>query len=106
MTTHRRYTFQDEVPRSEGHDAVLSVLQHACETHWWFNEPEVLGREFDRLTFSVTVSARDQWFAHVRAMELAGRVYRALGLGARHIPEPLWEPLAPHTNRFGNRQPG
>lgn len=106
MTTHRRYTFHDEAPRQEGHEKVQSVLQHACETNWWFNEPEVFGKDDGRLTFSVTVSARDQWFVHVRAMQLAGTVYRALGLGPRHIPEPLWEPLAPHTNRFGNRQPG
>lgn len=79
---------------------VLGILQHACETHWWFNEPEAQGAEF-----SFTVSARDQWWAHRRAMELAERVYRGLKLGPAAIPVPLWEPLAPHTNRGRFRVP-
>lgn len=104
MTTHRRYTFLDEAT-STGHQKVLGVLQHACETYWWFNEPEVLGKDFRQLSFSFTVSGRDQWFAHKRAMELAERVYRALKLGPKAIPVPLWESLAPHTNRGRFRTP-
>ena len=104
MTTHRRYMFLDE-GRATGHDKVMSILQHACETFWWFNEPEVLGQEYGTLSFSFTVSGRDQWFAHKRAMDLAGRVYRGLKLGPKAIPVPLWEPLAPHTNRGRFRVP-
>ncbi len=105
MTTHRRYTFLDNRPEPSGHTKVLSVLRHACESHWWFNEPEVLGREFGQLSFSFTVSGRDQWFAHQRAMDLAEKVYRALRLGPAAIPVPLWEPLAPHNNRGRFRVP-
>lgn len=104
MTTHRRYTFLDE-ERSTGHQKVLHILQHACETYWWFNEPEVLGQDYGTLSFSFTVSGRDQWFAHKRAMDLAGRVYHALKLGPKAIPVPLWESLAPHTNRGRFRVP-
>ena len=104
MTTHRRYTFLDEA-RSEGHNRVLAILQHACETTWWFNEPVVGGLDEGVLTFSFTVSARDQWWAHHRAMQLAERVYRGIRLGPAAIPVPLWEPLAPHTNRGRFRVP-
>lgn len=104
MTTHRRYTFLDETNTS-GHVKVLGILQHACETHWWFNEPEVTGKDFELLSFSFTVSGRDQWFAHKRAMDLAERVYRGLKLGPGAIPIPLWEGLAPHTNRGRFRIP-
>jgi hypothetical protein len=105
MTTHRRYTFLDDRTDPPGHAKVLGILQHACERHWWFNEPEVQGKEFERLSFSFTVSARDQWFAHKRAMDLAERVYRGLGLGPSYVPIPLWEPLAPHDNRGRFRVP-
>lgn len=105
MTTHRRYTFLDSRPDPGGHDQVLANLNHACERHWWFNEPEVQGKEFGRLSFSFTVSARDQWFAHKRAMGLAERVYRGLGLGPRSVPVPMWEALAPHDNRGRFRVP-
>jgi hypothetical protein len=101
VTTHRRYTFLDSSPRDPG--KVLGILQHACETSWWFNEPQVLGE--DTLTFSFTVSGRDQWWAHKRAMDLAERVYRGLKLGPAAIPVPLWQPLAPHTNRGRFRVP-
>lgn len=104
MTTHRRYTFLDE-RLDKGHQKVLATLQHACETHWWFNEPEVLGQDYGTLSFSFTVSGRDQWWAHRRAMGLAERVYRGLKLGPVAIPVPLWEPLAPHTNRGRFRVP-
>ena len=108
MTTHRRYTFLDEGTLgsvANTHRKVLATLQHACETSWWFNEPEVLGEEFGKLSFSFTVSARDQWWAHQRAMNLAERVYRGLKLGPAAVPVPLWEPLAPHTNRGRFRVP-
>lgn len=104
MTTHRRYTFLDET-RGEGHNRVLAILQHACEVSWWFNEPVVGGQDEGTLTFSFTVSARDQWWAHQRAMQLAERVYRGIKLGPAAIPVPLWEPLPPHTNRGRFRVP-
>lgn len=104
MTTHRRYTFLDDSGRIDMLK-VLGILQHACEIHWWFNEPKVLGAAGYTVEFSFTVSARDQWWAHRRAMELAERVYRGLKLGPAAIPIPLWEPLAPHTNRGRFRVP-
>lgn len=107
MTTHRRYTFLDEVTTGTAcHPKVLAILQHACETSWWFNEPEVQGQDEGTLSFSFTVSARDQWWAHRRAMQLAERVYRgALRMGPAAVPVPLWAPLAPHTNRGRFRVP-
>jgi hypothetical protein len=103
MTTHRRYFFEAE--RSDGHDTVRRLLNHACERYWWFNEPQVSGAEFGALSWSVTVSARDQWWAHTRAMALATSVFRAIGVSAKDMPVPLWEPLAPHTNRGRYRVP-
>lgn len=103
MTTHRRYYF--EQPKAQGHDRALDLLQHACETWWWFNEPEVGGQDFGLLTFSFTVSARDQWWAHTRAMQLAQRVFQAVGVGIKDMPDPIWEPLAPHDNRGRFRVP-
>lgn len=105
MTTHRRYYFEDPGEWTTGHDQVMTVLQRACEVCWWFNEPRVEGQPFDRLSFSFTVSARDQWWVHRRAMRLAKDCYIALGKGERKVPEPMWEPLAPHTNRGYWRTP-
>ena len=87
MTTHRRYSFVHPGSKDTGHDTVLQVLQRACEQHWWYREPEVEGLPFARLVFSFTVSGRDQWWTHHRALKLATDC------------EPEWEPLAPHTNR-------
>lgn len=98
MTTHRRYAFQHPGPQG-GHDVALQVLQRACELNWWYREPEVSGQPFGRLAFAFTVSGRDQWWAHQRAQKLATDVYYALGMTERDMPEPDWEPLAPHTNR-------
>jgi hypothetical protein len=81
------------------------VLQHACETYWWYNEPAVEGEPFSKLSFSFTVSARDQWWAHKRAMKLAINCYLALGYGEHAVPEPMWESLEPHTNRGRYRTP-
>lgn len=103
MTTHRRYYW--ELRLSEGHDKVKRILDHQCEAHWWYNEPEVVGQEVGILAFSFTVSARDQWFAHKRAMGLALTCCRAVGVGPKTMPEPIWEPLAPHTNRGRFRVP-
>lgn len=106
MTTHRRYWFDNPGEWAPGDYAkVLGTLQHACEVYWWFNEPEVMGQQFDRLTFSFTVSARDQWWAHRRAMGLAGDCYHALGKWEKDIPVPMWEPLEPHSNRGRWRVP-
>lgn len=99
MTTHRRYIFVDESGRADM-EKVQDILRHACEMYWWYNEPQVQGTEF-----SFTVSGRDQWYAHRRAMDLAERVYRGLKLGPGAIPVPLWEPLPPHMNRGRFRVP-
>jgi hypothetical protein len=105
MTCHRRYYFEHPKEITEGHDAVLRILRHACEACWWFNEPEVVGKGYNRLAFSFTVSARDQWWAHKRAMKLAGECYLALGGWEGSVPTPLWETLEPHMNRGRYRVP-
>ena len=99
MTTHRRYAFVHPQERLEGHDVVLQVLERACERHWWFRDPEVSGLPFGRLAFEFTASGRDQWWTHHRALRLATDVYYALGMNEWDVPEPDWEPLAPHMNR-------
>jgi len=106
VTTHRRYSFQHPVERRTGHELVLQVLERACGLHWWYREPEVTGMPFARLSFAFTVSGRDQWWAHRRAMLLAEACYRSLMLGPKSIPEPMWEVLEPHTNRGRYRTPG
>jgi hypothetical protein len=98
MTTHRRYSFVHPGPQ-DGHDVVIRVLREACDTYWWYQEPHVEGQPFGRLSFSFTVSGRDQWWTHRRAMSLAVDCYYALGMDERKVPEPEWEALAPHTNR-------
>jgi hypothetical protein len=106
MSAHRRYYFDHPGEwTAANHDKVLAVLQHACEVCWWFNEPEVTGQDQQCLRFCFTVSARDQWFAHKRAMRLALDCYQALGLWEKHIPTPMWETLEPHTNRGRYRTP-
>jgi hypothetical protein len=106
MTTHRRYYFN---PPGEwtrgGHQRILEVLQRACETRWWFQEPEVQGEPFGRLSFGFTVSGRDQWWCHQRAMDLATDCFYTIGLREPIIPVPLWEPLEPHNNRGRYRKP-
>lgn len=105
MTCHRRYYFEDPGTWLGGHDLVLAILQHACEACWWFNEPQVAGQGLNRLAFSFTVSARDQWWAHKRAVNLALNCYIALGKWEQDVPTPMWEPLEPHTNRGRFRVP-
>ena len=102
MTTHRRYSF--DMKRDSGHEEVLRILQRNCEGYWWFNEPEVSGQEYGILAFSFTASGRDQWFVHRRAMDLAMRCFQSIGVPVQQIPDPVWEPLAPHNNR-GYRVP-
>ncbi len=105
MTTHRRYVFDHPDGRPEGHETVRQVLETACEKFWWFRDPEVSGLPFNRLTFEFTVSGRDGWWCHRRAMDLAVDAFYALGMSERDVPEPDWEPLAPHTNRGRWRVP-
>ena len=103
MTTHRRYYFQAN--GVTGHEKVQRILDHQCEQHWWYNEPTVSGEDVNILAISFTVSARDQWFAHKRAMGLALTCFTAVGMGPKNMPEPIWESLAPHTNRGRFRIP-
>lgn len=106
MTCHRRYLFEypDEWTAG-GYAKILAVLQHACEANSWYNEPKVEGEPYGRLSFAFTVSARDQWWAHRRAMNLATDCFLSVGMGSKHIPDPMWEPLEPHTNRGHYRLP-
>lgn len=106
MTSHRRYYYDHPGTwTTADYTKVQAVLQHACEACWWFNEPEVYGQEYGRLSFAFTVSARDQWWAHKRAMKLAGECYLALGKWEGAVPTPMWEALEPHTNRGRFRVP-
>jgi hypothetical protein len=102
VTTHRRYSFVHPGPQ-DGHEIVLGILEAACEQYWWYRDPHVEGQPFNRLSFSFTVSGRDQWWAHGRAMKLAVDCYYALGMDEVRVPPPEWEALAPHTNRGHSR---
>jgi hypothetical protein len=101
MTTHRRYCFSHpgEWSRPGSHAKILEILQGACEHRWWYRDPSVDGEAFNRLSMCFTVSARDQWWCHRRAMKLAVDAYYAVGLAEPDLPTPEWEPLAPHANR-------
>ena len=106
MSTHRRYVFEHPKPWTTGnYDLIRRTLQHACERHWWFNEGEVQGEPYGRLIIAFTVSARDQWWAHKRAMKLAIDCYYAAGMSEKDVPQPMWESLSPHTNRGRYRIP-
>ena len=102
MTTHRRYYFEHPGAwdRDDAYTIILGRLRDACERNWWFNEPLVQGQPFGRLTFEFTASGRDQWWCHVRAMNLAKLCYRAIGMADRDVPEPLWEPLERDGGRY------
>lgn len=100
MTTHRRYFFQHPGEYVDGnHEQILNLLRNMCERHWWYNDAEVTGAPFNRLTFSFSVAGRDQWWCHRRAMWLAARVYESLGKTESKVPTPMWENLPPHENR-------
>lgn len=105
MTTHRRYYFVHdgrwEVP--DGWGLILDELTRQCERNWWYNNPQVLGEPLGLLEFRFTASGEDQWRAHKRAMALAETCYRICGLGLSEVPEPIWEPLPPHSNRGYSR---
>jgi hypothetical protein len=108
MTTHRRYFFEypGQWPGAETDwETARRTLDHYCKVHWWFSDPTVEGQPFARLAFSVTVSARDQWWCHRRALGLATDVFSRIGVAEAHVPVPTWESLAPHTNRGRYRVP-
>jgi hypothetical protein len=105
MVAQRRYYFEHPGELTEGHDIVTEVLRHQCVKNWWYNDPEVAGAPFGRLTFAITVAGDDQWQVHRRAMGLAVTVYRRLGMGRDRVPQPLWTPLDPHENRGYARTP-
>lgn len=100
MTCHRRYTFlYPETWDLGGYSKILARLQAACEEFWWFEEPVINGEEDMSLEFSFTVSARDGWWAHQRAMNLAVHCFYVMGLDEQYVPVPTWVKLPPHTNR-------
>jgi hypothetical protein len=107
MTTHRRYEFTVPGPweHPEGHDTVNVILQRRCKQYWWYNDPQVTGEALGILSFSFTVSARDQWWCHGRAMKLAGACFLALGLPETRVPDPVWHTLPAHSNRGRFRIP-
>ncbi len=101
MTTHRRYEFTVPGPweHDEGHDTVGIILKRRCKQYWWYNDPQVNGEALGILSFSFTVSGRDRWWVHRRAMKLAGACFLALGLSEAKVPDPSWENLPVHMNR-------
>lgn len=102
MTCHRRFTFElaGKYPVPFLDEAELQ-LQYACDNYYWYKDPDVyLSQTF--LRFSFTVSARDQWWAHRRAMKAAEQVCWTLNLP---VPVPTWVPLPPHMNRGRYRVP-
>src|SRR4030095_10572011 len=105
MTTHRRYLFQHPGRWTDryAYGIIQRVLEHGCQEHWWYDEPVVEGQPVQLLMFSFTVRARDQWFAHKRALRLATDCYYALGMDEKQVPVPDWEALAPHANRGYSR---
>lgn len=107
MTTHRRYEFTVQGPwdHPEGHETVKIILQRRCKQYWWYHEPAINGEALGILSFSFVVSARDQWWCHRRAMNLAGACWLALGLPETQVPEPTWEVLPAHSNRGRFRTP-
>lgn len=102
MTAHRRYVFEHPgvLAIRGAHQDVLRVLQEACEDSWWYRDPEVQGEAYNRLTWAFTVSARDQWWAHRRALKLSEQVCYNLAI---EVPTPVWTVLPPHTNRGYDR---
>ena len=102
MTTSRHYVFQhpgDQAIPEGAHQTALEVLQGAQRQNWWYRDGQVQGEAFNRLVISFVVHARDQWWCHHRATRLATDCYYAMGLTEQDVPAPVWEPLAPHTNR-------
>lgn len=101
MTTTRRYSFHHpgSWDRPEGYAKALRVLQAAQRSHWWYQDGEVQGEPYQRLAIGFTVSGRDQWWCHRRAMSLAIDCFYAMGLTEQDVPVPVWETLEPHTNR-------
>ena len=93
MTCHRQYTFAFGGELDSEH--VLHQLERACEDSWWFSGPAVF---FSQEEWVVTfhVCARDQWWAHSRAMKLMEASLYKLKVPT---PVPVWETLPPHTNR-------
>jgi hypothetical protein len=100
MTCHRRYTFTFHV--ETGHQHVRRELTAACEQYWWYSEPTVRGRGLGVMQVEFQVAARDQWWAHRRAMSLAEAAVHKLKL---EVPVPEWETLPPHANRGRYRVP-
>jgi hypothetical protein len=107
MPTTRRYTFAHTglLLQEFGHLHVAEAMAAAEERFWWYRESEVQGVALGTLSFSVVVTAKDQWRCHQRAMWLARNIYRRLKLPLRTIPEPVWYTLTPHTHRGRYRIP-
>jgi hypothetical protein len=100
VTCHRRYTFT--YPIEVGHGYILRRLRQACEEYWWYSDPQTLGNGLGVLQVRFNVAARDQWWAHKRAMNLMENAIHGLGVDLP-IPTPDWETLTPHTNRGRHR---
>jgi hypothetical protein len=101
VTAHRRYYF--EMPgewMDGGHEKLADFLHHAAARRWWYNEPIVEGAPFNRMAWSYTVSGRDQWFVHKRAMALAVDAIYVIGRRERDVPQPIWETLGPDGLRW------
>jgi hypothetical protein len=93
VTCHRRYTFT-VLASDLASSSILEAMYLWCDRHWWFNSPEVEEPANQTLEVSFDVSARDQWWAHRRAMDMMEQV-----LWPQPVPTPIWDTLPPHTNR-------
>lgn len=102
MTTYRRYTYTTTLS-AEYKEAASRTLETASARCWWFTEPKV--EDGDPLSFSFVVAARDQWFAHRRANQLAVNVAYASGSAEAAIVDVSWTRLPPHLNRGFLRSP-
>ena len=96
MTCLRRYTFT--FLGDSGHSQVFHNLQAACDERTWLRDPEVRGRGLGVVQVVFLVSARDQWWAHKRAMTVMTEAAWPMDVA---VPE--WENLPPHMNRGGYR---
>jgi hypothetical protein len=100
MTCRRKYVFT--FPVEVGHAHMRTQLYKACQDHWWYSEPEVRGNGLGVLQVEFNVAARDQWWAHKRAIRLVELAFHGLGIDIP-IPTPEWYPLPPHENRGSYR---
>ena len=99
MTTYRRFNFEWPGTWHRGrYEAMEATLQTQCTAYHWYSDWRLEGEPFGRLSISITVAARDQWWALKRACDVAWKVFR---VGGVRPPYPTWEKLAWDAHRKG-----